>query len=124
MTVAIKKISSIYSDTLSMKRILREINILRSINHPHIIPILEVLRGNRDEEIHRQRERAEWSAAQSSAQAAASAAAEARRLAEAEAAASHGARVAAAVACDSAHDITSERWRPPPSAAAHAEAQV
>ena len=43
--VAIKKIRQIFRDTLSMKRILREINILKSFKHTNIVTIHEILTG-------------------------------------------------------------------------------
>ena len=48
--MAIKKLSCIYSDILSMKRILREINLLRTLSHPNIIAIREVIKGKETEE--------------------------------------------------------------------------
>lgn len=60
MTVAIKKISCIYADSLSVKRLLRELALLRNLRHPNIISIIEVLTGNADEERRRKESIEEW----------------------------------------------------------------
>lgn len=40
-TVAIKRVSTLKSDTISTKRLLREIMILKSLSHPNVVKILE-----------------------------------------------------------------------------------
>jgi len=49
-SVAIKKLSSKSGDALSLKRVLREVNILRSIKHENVLKVLEVLKGDPKEE--------------------------------------------------------------------------
>ena len=49
--VAIKKISCAGADVLSVKRVLRELNLLQALDHPHVLAVLDVLRGG-DEEAH------------------------------------------------------------------------
>ena len=41
--VAIKKMDGIFDDEIDCKRILREINLLRKLNHPYVVNILDVL---------------------------------------------------------------------------------
>lgn len=41
--VAIKKIKELFDDIVDAKRILREITLLRKINHPHIVKIIDIL---------------------------------------------------------------------------------
>lgn len=41
--VAIKKIKELFDDIIDAKRILREITLLRKINHPNIVKILDIL---------------------------------------------------------------------------------
>jgi mitogen-activated protein kinase 1/3 len=41
--VAIKKLNNIFDDEIDCKRILREICILRELNHPNLISIIEIL---------------------------------------------------------------------------------
>ena len=49
--MAIKKISCAGADVLSVKRVLRELNLLQALDHPHVLAVLDVLRGG-DEETH------------------------------------------------------------------------
>lgn len=41
--VAIKKMDGVFEDEVDCKRILREIDLLRKLNHPYVINILDVL---------------------------------------------------------------------------------
>lgn len=41
--VAIKKMDGVFDDEIDCKRILREIDLLRKLNHPYVINILEVI---------------------------------------------------------------------------------
>ena len=41
--VAIKKMDGIFDDEVDCKRILREINLLRKLNHPYVVNIIDVL---------------------------------------------------------------------------------
>jgi mitogen-activated protein kinase 1/3 len=41
--VAIKTLNNIFDDEIDCKRILREICILRELNHPNLISIIEIL---------------------------------------------------------------------------------
>ena len=47
--VAIKKISCAGVDVLSVKRVLRELNLLQALDHPHVLAVLDVLRGGDEE---------------------------------------------------------------------------
>lgn len=41
--VAIKRLNKIFEDTIDCKRILREVTLLRKLNHPNIVNIIEIL---------------------------------------------------------------------------------
>lgn len=41
--VAIKKMDGIFDDEVDCKRILREINLLRKLNHPYVVNLLDVI---------------------------------------------------------------------------------
>ena len=41
--VAIKKMDGIFDDEVDCKRILREINLLRKLDHPYVVNIIDVL---------------------------------------------------------------------------------
>ena len=41
--VAIKKMDGVFEDEIDCKRILREINLLRKLEHPYVIRIFDVL---------------------------------------------------------------------------------
>jgi mitogen-activated protein kinase 1/3 len=41
--VAIKKMDGVFEDEVDCKRILREINLLRKLNHPYVINIIDVI---------------------------------------------------------------------------------
>lgn len=41
--VAIKKISQLFDDLIDGKRVLREITLLRKINHPFIVRLLDIM---------------------------------------------------------------------------------
>lgn len=51
--VAIKKVCCAGADVLSVKRVLRELNLLQAIDHPHVLAVLDVLQGNDDDEAER-----------------------------------------------------------------------
>ena len=42
--VAIKKIQNVFADPIDAKRILRELCIVRQLNHPNLVQIKEILR--------------------------------------------------------------------------------
>jgi len=42
--VAIKRLDGIFEDTVDCKRILREIHLLRILNHPNLIKIVEIIK--------------------------------------------------------------------------------
>ena len=44
--VAIKKIDNIFDDDIDCKRILREIILLRQLNHPCIVGLIEIIPPN------------------------------------------------------------------------------
>lgn len=41
--VAIKKMDGVFEDDVDCKRILREINLLRKLNHPYVVNVIDVL---------------------------------------------------------------------------------
>lgn len=41
--MAIKKMDGVFEDDIDCKRILREINLLRKLNHPYVINVFDVL---------------------------------------------------------------------------------
>jgi mitogen-activated protein kinase 1/3 len=41
--VAIKKMDGVFEDDIDCKRILREVNLLRKLNHPYVITVIDVL---------------------------------------------------------------------------------
>jgi len=41
--VAIKKMDGVFEDEVDCKRILREINLLRKVDHPYVINIIDVI---------------------------------------------------------------------------------
>ena len=44
--VAIKRIKNVFEDDVDCKRILREVMLMRKINHPSIVKIIEILEPN------------------------------------------------------------------------------
>ena len=44
--VAIKRMQNIFEDEVDCKRILREITLLRKLDHPNIVKIIEILEPN------------------------------------------------------------------------------
>jgi mitogen-activated protein kinase 1/3 len=41
--VAIKRVKNVFEDDIDCKRILREITLLRKLNHPSVVKIVEIL---------------------------------------------------------------------------------
>ena len=41
--VAIKRVKNVFEDDIDCKRILREITLLRKLNHPSVVKIIEIL---------------------------------------------------------------------------------
>ena len=41
--VAIKRVKNVFDDEVDCKRILREVTLLRKLNHPSVVKIIEIL---------------------------------------------------------------------------------